>query len=129
MVRPDDEERRLDVMLFQNVQNLFRVSGFIARVERQIDHLFLGIPDVDRVILAQRARRQALPTGGCPSVRKLRPHDPVGTAVAANITGSTAQNASTAPNASRIRAFSRQNRLIFSITKHPHHSLCAACLS
>ena len=57
-VRPDDEERRLDVMLFQNVQNLFRVSGFIARVERQIDHLFLGVPDVDRVILAQRARRR-----------------------------------------------------------------------
>ena len=45
-------------MLFQNVQNLFRVSGFIARVERQINHLFLGVPDIDRIILAQRARRR-----------------------------------------------------------------------
>lgn len=71
----DEEERRLDVVLFERVQNLRRVAVFKAGVERDVDLLFLRVADVERPVIfqviARRVgdRRRALLLKAQPPVR------------------------------------------------------------
>ena len=43
-----------DLPCLQHVKDLRRAAVFISGVECQIDHLFSGVADVDRVVIAQR---------------------------------------------------------------------------